>query len=70
MQINLYIFICTSLSKAKLEILRNSSTILESRHQKSSIKKLFLKILRYQRVITCVGSLFNKVVGFLDLELY
>ena len=50
-------FFCTDLSKVKLEILWNSSTIFRSTHRRCSIKT-FLKILQYSQKNTCVGVSF------------
>ena len=43
----------------ELEILRNSSTIFRSSHQRCSIKQLFLKMLWYSQENTCVGVFFK-----------
>ena len=59
-----YKFVCTNLSQVELEILRNSSTIFRSNHQRCSIKKAILKhfvILTGKHL--CWGLFFNKVAS-------
>ena len=52
----------------ELKILRNSSTIFRSSHQRCSIKKLFLKILCYAQESTCaVFSFLLKLQDFRPL---
>ena len=59
-----YTFFCTDLSKVKLEILRNSSTIFRSSHWRNFIKKLLLKILRYSRQNPCWSLSLMKLQAF------
>ena len=62
----LFKFLCTNL--AWIKILRNSSTIFRSSHQRCSIKKLFLKILCYAQESTCaVFSFLLKLQDFRPL---
>ena len=50
--------------QVKLEILRNSSLIFRSRHQKYSIKKLFSNILWYSREKVFLTCLINSLYTF------
>ena len=58
LQIFSYKFFSTNLSKVKLEIPWNSSTIFRSNHWMCSIKMLFLKILQYSQKTAYVGLFF------------
>ena len=57
-------FFCTNISQVELEILRNSSTIFRSSHQRCSIKKAILKhFVIFTGKYLCWGLFLNKVAG-------